>query len=350
MEDFDGNPSSPYPDAFRQVAIAEVCTLRNKHCTLATLNRSPAPYGVGQSGCRYRTEGHYPSSKRTFEEGDFKSHVESRSAIPSARRFPCNTKVRWKDSMSLEKDLTTLVCLFHTQDNARAAMNDLSQAGIAQSSITLIGGPNAPADALEKSELASLGMPDKDYDHLRHSIRDGGLVVAVTTDAGTSDTVEEIFAKHSAKKIDEVSKTDAAAAPLATEAVQEQTAIPVVAEELVVGKRAVTQGSVRVFRRVIEIPVEQSVNLREEHVTMERRPVDRAVSDSDLAYGDRTIELTETAEEAVISKNARVVEEVLVGKQASEHVETIHDTVRKTEVNVEQVAATAPSNSPRRTN
>ncbi len=122
--------------------------------------------------------------------------------------------------MSLEKDLTTLVCLFHTQDNAQAAMNDLRQAGIAQSGMTLIGGPNAPADALEKSELASLGMPDKDYDHLKDGVRDGGLVVAVTTDAGNSDTVEDIFAKHSAKKIDEASKADAdkyaaAALPLA---------------------------------------------------------------------------------------------------------------------------------------
>ena len=103
-------------------------------------------------------------------------------------------------------------------------------------------------------------------------------------------------------------------------------------------------------RREVEIPVEQSVNLREEHVTLERRPMDRAVSESDLAFGDRTIELTETAEEAVISKNARVVEEVLVGKQASEHVETIHDTVRKTEVEVEQVPATETFNSTRRTN
>lgn len=316
---------------------------------------------LGQSGCRYRTEGYYPSSKRTFEEGDFQSHVESPSAVPSARRLSLQTpEVHWKDSMSLEKDLTTLVCLFHTQDNAQAAMNDLRQAGIAQSGITLIGGPNAPADALEKSELASLGMPDKDYDHLKDGIRDGGLVVAVTTDAGNSDTVEDIFAKHSAKKIDEASKTGAdqyaaaalplAAAPLAMETMQGQTAIPVVAEELVVGKRTVDQGGVRVFRRVVEIPVEQSVNLREEHVTIERRPVDRAVSDSDLAFGDRTIELTETAEEAVISKNARVVEEVLVGKKASEHVETIHDTVRKTEVEVEQVAATETFNSPRRTN
>ena len=83
---------------------------------------------------------------------------------------------------------------------------------------------------------------------------------------------------------------------------------------------------------------------------MERRPVNRAILDSDFAFSDQTIELTETAEEAVVLKNARVVEEVLVGKQSSEHVETIHDTVRTTEVDVEQVPATETFNSTRRTN
>lgn len=258
--------------------------------------------------------------------------------------------------MSLQNDMTTLVCLFHTHDNAQAAMNDLRQAGIAQASVTLVGGPNAPVDALEKSELASLGMPDRDYDHLKDGIRDGGLVVAVETEAGKSGIVENIFAKHSAKKIDETEKTASkaalrvVAAPIAAETVQGETSIPVVAEELVVAKRAVDQGGVRVYRRVVEIPVEQSINLREEHVTMERRPVDRAVIDTDLAFGDRLIELTETAEEAVISKSSHVVEEVLVSKQASEHVETIHDTVRKTEVEIEQVPATEAFDSKRRAN
>ncbi len=258
----------------------------------------------------------------------------------------------------MQKNLTTLVCLFHHQDNAQAAMDDLRQAGVAQSAMTIIGGPDAPADALEKSELASLGMPDKDYDHLKGGIRDGGMVVAVSTEESKSDLVEDIFAKHSAKKIDEAMKTamepeNTAALPLAAASTQAgtieaETAIPVVAEELVVGKRKVDQGGVRVFRRVVEIPVEESVSLREEHVTMERRPVDRAVTDSDQAFGNRTIELTETAEEAVISKNARVVEEVLVGKQASEHVETVRDTVRKTEVEVEQIPTTEAFDSTKR--
>lgn len=245
--------------------------------------------------------------------------------------------------MSLQDDLTTLVCLFHHQDRAQAAMNDLNQAGIPQSAITLIGGPNASADALDKSELASLGMPDKDYDHLKNGLRDGGVVVAVNAAATHADTIEDIFEKHSATKIDEADRNDReslaaapVAAPVATQAVDAETAIPIVEEELVVGKRAVDQGGVRVYRRVVEVPVEESVSLREEHVNVERHAVNRPVTDTD-AFRDRTIELTETAEEAVVGKSARVVEELLVGKTSSEHTETVRDTVRKTEVEVEEI-------------
>ncbi len=250
--------------------------------------------------------------------------------------------------MSLPYDLTTLVCLFHHQDHAEAAMKDLLQAGIPQESITVIGGPGADADALDKSELAGLGMPDKDYDHLKQGIRDGGVVVAVA-DTVEAETIESIFHKHSADKIDEADRSygdalplaAATAAPLvASEAAVGERAIPIVEEELVVGKRTVDAGGVRVFRRVVEIPVEESVQLREEHINVDRRPVDRAATDADLAFGDRTIELTETAEEAVVGKTARVVEEVLVGKSATEHTETIKDTVRHTEVEVEQVPGT----------
>ena len=245
--------------------------------------------------------------------------------------------------MPLQDNLTTLVCLFHHQDNAQAAMDDLTKAGIAQGSVTVIGGPGAEADALEQSELAKLGMPDKDYDHLKQGIANGGVVLAVT-DTADVDTIEGIFHKHSADKIDEADKkySDAlpVAAPVAVADVSGDRAIPIVAEELVVGKRTVDTGGVRVFRRVVEIPVEDSVQLREEHVNVDRYAVDRPATNADLAFGDRTIELTETAEEAVVGKTARVVEEVVVGKTATEHTERVTDTVRHTEVEVEEVPAT----------
>jgi len=116
-----------------------------------------------------------------------------------------------------------------------------------------------------------------------------------------------------------------------------ETTIPVVEEELRVGKREVERGGVRVESRVEEKPVVEEVQLREERVHVERRPVDRPVTDTDKAFREGTLEVTERAEEAVVSKTARVVEEVVVGKQVEEHTETVRDTVRRTDVDVQEV-------------
>jgi uncharacterized protein (TIGR02271 family) len=105
---------------------------------------------------------------------------------------------------------------------------------------------------------------------------------------------------------------------------QRTTAIPVVQEDLKVGKREVQRGGVRVFSRVVETPVNESVNLREEHVSVERRPVDQPISTADsTAFKEQSIEMREKAEEAVVQKSARVVEEVVVGKETSQRQENI---------------------------
>lgn len=238
-------------------------------------------------------------------------------------------------------ETTTLVCLFHHHDLAEAALNDLRQAGVPSASITTIG--HEHAQETRTAALAGLGIPDRDLEHLHDGLRDGGTILAVSAVTDHVDTVERIFGEHKAKKIDEVGSTsEAYAAPvaLAGAAVAGGTMIPIVEEALQVGKRTVDQGGVRVFRHVVEMPVEASVNLREEHVVVERNPVDRIATAADFATGDRVIELKETAEEAVVGKTARVVEEVVVGKQVGQHTEHITDTVRKTVVDVEEIPTT----------
>jgi uncharacterized protein (TIGR02271 family) len=111
--------------------------------------------------------------------------------------------------------------------------------------------------------------------------------------------------------------------------------IPVAEERLRVGKRDVSHGRVRIRSYVVETPVEEQVTLREERVAVERRPADRALSDADQAFQERTIEAEERGEEAVVSKEARVTEEVVVRKEAEQRTETVSDTVRQTEVEVE---------------
>jgi uncharacterized protein (TIGR02271 family) len=118
--------------------------------------------------------------------------------------------------------------------------------------------------------------------------------------------------------------------------------VPVVEEELQVGKRTVNRGGVRVFTRVEERPVEETVRLREERAQVERTPVDRPATEADFqAMREGVIEVRETAEEPVVAKQARVVEEVRVGKQVEQREQTVRDTVRHTEVQVEQLGAGA---------
>ena len=113
--------------------------------------------------------------------------------------------------------------------------------------------------------------------------------------------------------------------------------IPVMEEELKVGKREVERGGVRVRSRVVERPVEEMVRLREERVRVERRPVNRPVTDADInSFREGTIEVREHGEEAVVNKQARVVEEVAINKEVGERTETVRDTVRRTDVDVEE--------------
>jgi uncharacterized protein (TIGR02271 family) len=115
-------------------------------------------------------------------------------------------------------------------------------------------------------------------------------------------------------------------------------AIPVVQEQLKVGKREVQRGGVRVFSRIVETPVNETVGLREEHVNVERRPVNEPISGADAtAFKEQSIEMRETAEEAVVEKSARVVEEVMINKEVTQREQQIRDTVRHTEVEVEQL-------------
>ena len=112
--------------------------------------------------------------------------------------------------------------------------------------------------------------------------------------------------------------------------------MPVVKEELRIGKRQITSGGVRVYSQVTETPVEEEIRLREQRVTVDRRPVDRALTPGEAAFEDEAIEVTESHEEPIILKAARVTEEVVVKKENTERTETVRDTVRRKDVEVEK--------------
>lgn len=113
--------------------------------------------------------------------------------------------------------------------------------------------------------------------------------------------------------------------------------VEVIEEDVEVGKREVETGGARVSSRVVERPVEERVNLREENVKVNRNPVDRPANSADLEnYQEKTIEETETKEVPVVNKEARVVEEVSLEKDVNKKEEVIKDTVKETKVDVDK--------------
>jgi len=126
--------------------------------------------------------------------------------------------------------------------------------------------------------------------------------------------------------------------------------IPIIEENLQVGKRVVETGGVRLRSRIIERPVEESVRLRVEHVHVERNPVNRPATEADLnSFREGTIEATERAEVPVVGKTARVVEEVRLEKDVEERDETVRETLRGTDVDVENLGTTRTTDIDRTT-
>ncbi len=245
---------------------------------------------------------------------------------------------------------TTLVSLFHTKDRASKALNDLEDAGIPKQSIQVLSGEASPGSAPEQSlaTLQGFKLPKQDLQVLSDGLKSGGTVIIVRADDRFVDEAETIFERYRADQIDEreINTNAKAATTAAGEGV-----IPVIEEELVVGKRTVERGGVRVFSRVVETPVEEQVVLREEHAKVERRPVNRPISEAELnSLQDRSIEVREMAEEPVVGKTSRVVEEVSIRKDATEREEKIKDTVRRTQVEADEIGPDDVKGSQRKAN
>jgi uncharacterized protein (TIGR02271 family) len=162
---------------------------------------------------------------------------------------------------------------------------------------------------------------------------------AIDVDERSSEWTEERGSVNRASApVGEVSTADVDTGAKGRTPAGTRAKIPVVEEELRVGKREVGRGGVRVFAKMNETPAEETVQLREEHATVERRPVNRPATEADFAaFKEGSIEVREMAEEAVVDKQARVVEEVYVGKETTQREETVRDSVRHTDVQVDRL-------------
>lgn len=114
--------------------------------------------------------------------------------------------------------------------------------------------------------------------------------------------------------------------------------IPVIEENLEVGKREKETGGAQIRTSMEEHDVEKNINLKEEHVNVNRTPTDRPATDKDLEnFEEGEKRVTTHKEVPVVDKEARVVEEVNINKEVTEDEKTIKDSVRKTEVDTKNI-------------
>jgi uncharacterized protein (TIGR02271 family) len=252
----------------------------------------------------------------------------------------------------------TVIAAFGSANEAEAAARDLQSAGIPQQNIFLesqsasgSGGYSTRSSHHEGGVAGwfkSLFQDEGETDRSRYeqAIGSGNYILSVDANEAQLDSIETILNRHNPVDVStdqataEGEPARAAGAAATTSGAAITGAVPVVEEELQVGKRRVLRGGVRVYSRVVEQPVQESVNLQEEHVRVDRRKVDRPASAEDLTGNrEQVIEVQEFAEQPVVSKQARVVEEVRVGKETTQRTENVSDTVRHTEVHVEPIAS-----------
>ncbi len=267
----------------------------------------------------------------------------------------------------------TIVAMYDTAAHADAAIRDLKAADVPSNAISShaqggTSGATTTGPAREPGFWSNLfGGESTDSAVYDRSVASGSTVVTVKVPEQHKSRVVEILERHNPIDFDDraasygttqTTTTTAAApslapvakAPLPKVAASQATAIPaapatgddtikVMEERLTVGKRAVNRDGARVRSYVVETPVEEQVTLHTETVRVERRPVTdgRLVTDAD--FREQSFEMRSTSEEAVVGKEARVVEEISLRKEAIDRVETVRDTVRRTEVDVEQVPA-----------
>jgi uncharacterized protein (TIGR02271 family) len=237
----------------------------------------------------------------------------------------------------------TVVGTFDSRADAEAVAALLIERGFDRAQIDLrsTGATTGPTSSRESTSWWEwLFGESEDRTFYSERVDRGGAILAVTTDDTGAERACRLMEAQGGDVDAGAQPTTSTAPPIREGAsaaaghAEAEQVLPVVEERLRVGKRPASSGKVRIYSRVAERPVEEQVPLREEHVRVERRPADRPAGDA--AFREDVIEVEEIAEEAVVAKEARVVEEVVIGKDVEERVEEVRDRVRRTEIEVER--------------
>jgi stress response protein YsnF len=257
-----------------------------------------------------------------------------------------------------------VIGLFDDTNSAQQVVQGLKTAGFDSNHIDTIGSSDRSG---LKSYLTKHGVPDSHAGFYSEGVRRGGTLVTVFSDDSRYAAAVELMRNHGAVDINKragyfkesgYNQYDESAAnyteaettaerPKYDSHAGDEEVLQEIEENVHVGKEQVDRGGVRIFARKSEVPVERHVTLRDETINVHRENVDRPATDADLdAFKEGEVTLTETDERAVVSKEARVTGEVHVGKTVEEREEVVRDTARKTEVEVEEIAAGSTTTKP----
>jgi stress response protein YsnF len=266
----------------------------------------------------------------------------------------------------------TLVAAYDTHEHAMAAVNALKAGGFHADDISVFDDARLAVVGKSTTVPKPAGLWQRLFgDDLNKyeatvygdTVTGGGTVVSVRVPEDQVAHAAGILDLHrpvdvhdravttgvaAAAHVDTAAKA-IAAKPLATE--QSVAVTPKLAEihtdtlrlaeeQLQVGKKLVETGRTRVRRFTTEKEVSEDVTLHEEHAEVLRKALSKPAELADLDWADREIEVIETKEQALVSKTARVVEEVSLRTKGDDHVETIHEKLRRQQAEVEQVDAT----------
>ena len=220
---------------------------------------------------------------------------------------------------------TSVISAFDDQKIASQVIDALLDEGFKDRDIQVLKGD---ADEL-MSEIAEHGFGKEDARGFAEAAGEGKTLVAARVPEAKAERAVAIMERYEASQ------------GKGSQGSGREETVQVVEEELSVGKRKVASGGVRVTTSVSERPVKETVRLREEHVAADRRPADRALSadEAEAAFEEKTVEMTGTSEEVEVRKEARVVGEVALNKETKERQRTVRDTVRRTDVEVEEIKA-----------
>ncbi|WP_235841406.1 YsnF/AvaK domain-containing protein [Cereibacter azotoformans] len=214
--------------------------------------------------------------------------------------------------------MATLIIAYNDRNIADRAIAALRDEGFGDAHVRILSGVTAKL----VGEISDCGFEETNARAYAKAVGDGKAVVVADVPEDQSDRAQSI--------LDGVTSGTGP---------DSGGAVPIVEEEFSVGKVQTTNGGIRVTSSVRETPVEATVTLRTETVGAERRDANRPLEgdEAETAFKEKTIEMMGTREEAEVHKEAPVVGEVELRKEASERQTTVKDTVRKTHVEVERI-------------